>query len=79
MIPRRVLQILVVAALLLPITICVVAGTGKLLQALNDEAGAGFCTRTAVGLGVLWVINLIVLAIVQGINGMSDPPDTDDE
>ena len=40
MIPRRVLQILVVAALLLPITICVVAGTGLLLEALKDEDGA---------------------------------------
>ena len=79
MIPRRVLQILVVAALLLPITICVVAGTGKLLEALNDEAGASVLSRIAVGLGLLWVIDLIVLAIVQGINGMSEPPDDSDQ
>ena len=75
MIPRRVLQLLVVAALLLPISICVVGATGKLLEALNDEGGAALLKRSAMGLGLLWILDLIFLAICQGINGLSDPPE----
>src|SRR5262249_23998046 len=62
LIPRRYIAVLVVAALLLPVTICVVAGTAKLLEALNDEAGAALLSRIALGLGLVWVVNLIVLA-----------------
>ena len=75
MIPPRILQVLVVTALLLPITICVVAATGKLLDALQDPSGAILLGRLALGIGLIWVIDLILLSISQGINGLYDRPD----
>ena len=74
MIPRHVIRILVVAALFLPISICMVGATGKLLDALGDEGGAILLKRSAVVLGLLWVLDMIVLAIGQGINSLFDPP-----
>ena len=51
-----------------------VGATGKLLDALGDEGGAILLKRSAVVLGLLWVLDMIVLAIGQGINSLFDPP-----
>ena len=74
MIPRSTIRFLVVAALLLPISICVVGATGKLLDALSDVEGAALLKRAATLLGLFWILDLIFLAIGQGINSLFNPP-----
>ncbi|HZZ73150.1 MAG TPA: hypothetical protein VFE24_12920 [Pirellulales bacterium] len=79
MISSRILLVLVVVAVVLPIAICVVGGTGELLSMLGDRTGAMVLEYGALGLGLIWIIDLILLAIVQGINGLSGPPDAPEE
>jgi hypothetical protein len=65
---RRVLILLAVAALLLPILTVVLVGTARLLSAMQDAAGAMVVDRLALGVGILWVTNLVVLVVVQAIH-----------
>jgi hypothetical protein len=76
-VPQRILAYLVVAALVLPIAVAVVLGVARLLGAMQDAAGAGALDRIALGLGILWGVDLICLLTVQGINSLT--ADRDDE
>jgi hypothetical protein len=76
-IPSRVVLILVAAALLLPITICVVFGVGSLLTAMDDSTGGGVLGRIALGCGVLWVVDLIGLVLVLAIGTLWNPDGPD--
>jgi hypothetical protein len=75
---RRVVLWLVAAALLLPIAICVIAGVGALLGALGDSSGAVVLGRTALGVSILWAINLIGLIIVLAINSLCGDDNTNE-
>ena len=59
---------LAAAALLLPILTVVLVGTARLLAAMQDLAGAAAVDRVALGVGILWVTDLIALVIVQAIH-----------
>ena len=67
-IARSLVVLLIAGALFLPIAICVVAGVGVLLNGLGDPAGAHFLARTALAVGILWMIDLISLIVVLAIN-----------
>jgi hypothetical protein len=78
-IPKRFLAALVVAAIFWPIAICVLLAVARLLAALNDISGARVLDWIAASAGILWVITLIALVIVQGMNSLQgplDPPDS---
>lgn len=77
MISRRLLRFLVVAAILFPITICVVMGTGQLLAALLDDWGAAALGRISLALGIVWVLNLLALVLVLGIEQATGPDELD--
>jgi hypothetical protein len=77
-IPNRVILIFVAAAVLLPITICVVLGVGSLLTAMGDSAGGGVLSRIALGFGVLWVVDLIGLVLVLAIGTLWNPDRPDE-
>lgn len=62
---RRLLIWLLLVALLLPIALCVVLGLAQLLAALQDEAGARAVRYAAMGLAVVWVVDLIVLLLTH--------------
>jgi hypothetical protein len=70
---RRLLTALAATALLLPILTVVLVGTGRLLAAMQDLAGAAAVDRVALGVGILWVTNLIALVIVQAIHISGGP------
>ena len=80
MVSRRWLIQFVVAALLLPIVICVLIGVGRLLAGMGDAAGATALGYFALGAGILWLIDLITLVILLAIEAASraDQP-SDDE
>ncbi|MFM7034491.1 MAG: hypothetical protein ACKOYJ_04750 [Planctomycetia bacterium] len=63
----RMLVLSIVASLLLPIVIAVVVGLASLLAALGDDAAALVCRRTALAVGVLWFVSVVVTAVASGV------------
>jgi hypothetical protein len=78
LIPHRLVLALVVAAILLPISLCVVLGVAGLLEAMSDAVGALVLRRIALAGGILWVIDGICLVLALAIGTLS-PPDEPDE
>ncbi len=75
LVPRWGRLLLVGGALLLPIAICVVLALSSLLGAMNDTRGGEALRYVALGGGILWVIDLICLLLVQGVNSLIDRDD----
>jgi hypothetical protein len=75
---RHLLVGLLIGALGLPILLCVLFAVSKLLEGMNDVAGATALERVALGLFILWAVDLIGLVIVQAVQsagGPNRPPD----
>jgi ABC-type transport system involved in multi-copper enzyme maturation permease subunit len=70
-VPTRCVVFLLVAAVGLPIVLCVVGGVAALLSAMGDEAGGAVLARVALGGGILWVVDLIGLLVAQAINAVA--------
>ena len=79
MIPRRILAVLVVVALVLPVALCVLLGIARLLGAMGDAAGAAVLDRLGLAGGILWVIALIGLLLVLAIQAIAPPGGPGDE
>jgi len=79
-ISRRVLIVLLFAALLLPVAICVVLGVGHLLSTMDDKAAGTVLGHVALALGVLWIVDLILLLLLHALHTLSesDPPTNHD-
>jgi hypothetical protein len=78
-ISQRLLVWLIVAALGLPIVLCVLLGLAKLLDAMQDADGAVGVGRFALAIGVLWVIDLVALVILQAVQAAASAQKSDDE
>lgn len=61
---------MVVGVLALPIVLCVVLGAARLLAALADASGAAVLDRLALGLAVVWAVNLVGLIAALGIEAL---------
>jgi hypothetical protein len=72
-IPHRLVILMIVAAILLPVTISVVFGVASLLMKMGDSTGGGVLHRISLGFGILWAIDLICLILVQGIGSLGGP------
>jgi hypothetical protein len=70
LIPDRVVLSLVVVAILLPITLCVVLGVAALLTQMGDATGGAVLDRIALAGGILWVIALICLLLTLAIGSL---------
>jgi hypothetical protein len=73
LVPHGIVLSLVAAALLLPITICVIFGTAALLTAMGDITGGAVLYRIALGCGIIWVIDLIGLVLLVAIGTLRGP------
>jgi hypothetical protein len=73
-IPPRLLASLVVSALTLPIVISVLAAVGRLLAAMGDAAGGVVLDRVTLAAGIVWVVLLVSLVLVLGINSLLRQP-----
>ena len=73
MISRTVLAILVTAACILPVAIAILLAVGRLLGAMQDDAGAAVLDRIALAAGILWAVDLVCLLVAQGINSLGPP------
>jgi hypothetical protein len=74
MISQRAVFGLIVGALGLPVVLCVLYALAKLLEAMQDFAGADVLGRVNLGLFALWAINLVALLIVSAINSIKQEP-----
>jgi hypothetical protein len=74
----RSLVVLIVAAVVLPVAICVVAGVAALLTQMGDVAGGAVLNRIALAGGILWTIDLIGLVLVLGIAALLKPHEPDE-
>jgi hypothetical protein len=77
LIPHRIVIALVVAAIFLPITICVVVGVAALLEGMGDIPGGVALHRVALGIGILWAVDLICLLLVLAIGTLRGPDEPD--
>jgi hypothetical protein len=77
-VPRRIIFPLLVAAIVMPITVCVVTGVAALLGAMGDESGAGALRWIALAGGILWVIDLVCLVVLLAISALGGGPDRPD-
>ena len=76
MISPRAIVWLIVGAIGLPIVLCVLIGLAWLLRMMQDEAGAACLGRVAMGLAIVWIIDLIALVVIQAINSLGGPPES---
>ena len=67
---QRMIFGLLVAALGLPIVICVTIGLASLLSAMSDLAGAAVLYRVCLVLAVGWVTCLVGLLIALAIKSL---------
>jgi hypothetical protein len=77
-----VLLWLVAAAVMLPITICVLVGLGRLLGGMGDAAGSLVLERIGLALGIAWVLDLVFLVLwlaIQRLLECGGPPETGEE
>jgi len=77
-VPRRVLPVLVGAALVLTIALAVLLVTGHVLGKMGDAAGREVFDAIALGVGVLWVVDVVCLVLALGANALAEsenPPD----
>ncbi len=74
MISPRAVVWLIVGALGLPIVLCVLLGLARLLEMMQDQAGAYCLGRVSLAVAVVWVIDLIALVVIQAINSLGNPP-----
>ena len=70
MITRRALNLLVTIGCLLPIALVIVLGVARLLATMQDASGATVLERIALGLGIVWGIDLVVLLLALGIKAL---------
>ena len=73
LVPHGIVLSLVVVALLLPIIICVIFGTAALLTTMGDVSGGAVLYRTALGCGIISVVNLIGLVLSVAIGTLRGP------
>ena len=66
----RAVTSLVVAALALPVLISVLAAVSRLLAAMGDAVGGMVLDRLALAGGILWVVVLICLVLMLGIQSL---------
>ena len=75
LVPRWIILLLIAGALILPIAICVILALSGLLDAMEDSKGGVALKYIALGGGILWVIDLVCLVVVQGLNSLIDRND----
>lgn len=69
-IPSRILAVLVASAAVLTVAVAVLLVLGHIFGKMGDVSGEGVLNSIAVGVSVLWAIDLICLLFALGINSL---------
>jgi len=78
LVPKAVVLLLLVGALILPVAISVLFGLAKLLVAMDDPSGGEALSWIALAAGVFWVLDLVSLVIVLAIHSLASDDPKDD-
>lgn len=78
LVPQGVLLLLVVVAIVLAIGFGLLMALGRLLAAMGDAGGGVVVDYIALGCGVLFVFDLILLVLVLGVRSLMEPEDRSD-
>ncbi len=79
MISRGVLTALAAVGAALPIAIVVVLAVARLLVAMQDTAAGAVLDWIALGLSIVWAIDLIALILALALRELGPPPDVSDQ
>jgi len=71
---RKIVLVLLIAAVVLPIIVAILSGAARLFASLGDEPAAAFLGRTALAGGLAWIVELICLLLVLAWNNLADEP-----
>lgn len=63
---------LLALALVLPIALVVILGVAALLGAMGDAVGGRVLGWIGLGLGVVWLVDLVCLVILQALGSLND-------
>lgn len=79
LIPQRLVLVLLAAAILVPITVCVLLSVAALLNAMGDNTGGVVLQRIALAGGVVWAVDLICLVLALAANAVKNRDDSSGE
>ena len=71
--------VLLAVALVLPIALAVILGVAALLGAMGDAIGARVLGWIGLGVGLVWIVDLVCLVMVQALGSLMDRPADDPE
>jgi hypothetical protein len=66
-------------AIILPIAICLILGVSSLLTAMGDASGGGVLRWIALGCGIVWTLDVVLLVLALGVNALTDTDSEPDE
>ncbi|MBN2216122.1 MAG: hypothetical protein JW719_01970 [Pirellulales bacterium] len=76
---HRVLSVLVGAALVLIVALTVALVTGHVLGKMGDALGQGVLDAVALGLGIVWGVDVVCLVLALGANTLAEDENSPDE
>lgn len=78
-ISKRAMAVLVGIASVLTITLVVVFVTGHILGKMGDSLGRTVLDCVALGVGVIWAIDVLCLVLALGVNALADAENHPDD
>jgi putative exporter of polyketide antibiotics len=72
LVPLRIMLVLIAGVVILPIAICVILAVAALLGEMGEAPQRSPLRWIALGVGVLWLVDLICLVLAQGLNSLAD-------
>jgi len=78
LVPQGVLLLLLAVAIVLAIGVGLLMALGRILAAMGDAGGGVVVAYIALGCGVLFVLDLILLVLVLGVRSLGEPEDQSD-
>ena len=75
LLPPWIIRVLIAGVAVLPIAICVILAVAALLGEMGEPPSQSPLKWVALGVGILWVVDLICLVLAQGVNSLTDLDD----
>ena len=75
-VPSSITRLLIAGVVVLPIAICVILGVAALLGEMGEPQERSPLKWVALGVGILWIVDLICLVLAQALNSL---PNSDED
>ncbi len=72
LIPRWIILLLLAAAAVLPVAVCVVLALATLLGAMGDALGAQVLVYTSWAIGTLWCVGMVTLLLALAVRSLGE-------